>query len=53
MNRHDKDYFSILQLSKFLISLERDLRDENKRLKDKNIEIKTANNGVILMENLD
>jgi len=53
MNRHDKDYFSILQLSKFLISLERDLRDENKRLKDKNIEIKTANNGVILMEDWD
>ncbi len=48
-NRHDNDYFSILQLVKFMLSLEKDFRDENKKLKKqwKNIEIKNANEWII------
>ena len=47
--RHDNDYFSILQLVKFMIALERDFRSKNEKLKKewKNIEIRNANEGVI------
>lgn len=47
MDRHDKDYFSVLQLIKFMIALESDYRAENKRLEKHNVEIKIANDAFI------
>jgi len=50
--RHDNDYFSILQLVKHMIALEKDFRDENKKLKQnwKKVKIRNANEAVIFYE---
>jgi len=53
--RHDNDYFSIIQLIKFMVSLEKDFRDENTKNKEewKNIEIRNANEGLMFYTDED